>query len=255
MFLSYLLIDTEAKADRPRPGRDWIRNPYRVHQRLCMAFLSKERKEADPHFLDPFVPEEFQQPHEKSGQVHRSRDAAAGFLFRLDALPAMSPSRHVIAVQSATVPDWDYAFHNAPEFLAAKPKVVVFDPAFRTGDKFQFRLRANPTKRLRETSKLASGEAIDPKWAEKRVGLFREDEQQRWLEGKAGKGGFRLLGLRLIPEGNARATKEGRELTFVAVLFEGQLEVTDAKAFLDTWVSGVGSGKGMGFGMLSVAAG
>jgi len=257
MFLSYLLIDTEAKADRPRPGRNWIRNPYRVHQRLCMAFPSVVRKQRDPQFLDPFVPAEFQSmtEPESNAPVHRVRDAEAGLLFRVDALLATSPSRHVITVQSATLPDWEYALHNAPEFLAAKPKVVEFIPTFRIGEQLRFKLRANPTKRLRVTSKLSTGADIDPKWAEKRVGLFREEEQQRWLEGKSERCGFRLLGIRLISEGNTRAWKDKQELTFVSVLFEGQLEVTDAKAFLDTWVSGVGSGKGMGFGMLSVAAG
>ena len=50
MYLSCLLIDVGDDPDRPRPGRTWLRNIYHVHQRLCMAFPSRERMEADPPF-------------------------------------------------------------------------------------------------------------------------------------------------------------------------------------------------------------
>jgi len=215
MFLSRLVLNPMSREVR----RD-LANAYELHRTLMKAY-----------------------PHE------RDATGSAELLFRIE------PSRDgsmLVLVQSKKMPDWTLlADEYALEVQGPKSLQQV---RFHNGQRLQFRLRANPTKRLRESSKLATGTVIDPKWAEKRVGLFREDEQQQWLEAKAGKGGFRLLGLRLIPEGNTRAWKDKKELTFASVIFEGQREVTDAKVFLDTWVSGVGSGKGMGFGMLSVAA-
>ena len=82
MYISCLLIDVGDNPDRPRPGRLWLRNLYHVHQRLCMAFPSSSRKCGDPEFLAPFAPEDFGNQH-----VHVKREAASGFLFRIDPQP------------------------------------------------------------------------------------------------------------------------------------------------------------------------
>ena len=82
MYLSMLLIDAGTAPDRPRPGRLWLWNLYRVHQRLCMALPSAVRKSDDPDFLRPFKPEDFGTSEPK--QVHVARRTDAGFLFRID---------------------------------------------------------------------------------------------------------------------------------------------------------------------------
>lgn len=109
MFLSTLLIETGVNPDRPRPGRLWLRNLYRVHQRLCMAFPSVEQKDSDIEFLKPFDPAGF-------NHVHGPRTAEQAFLFRIDPQARSNPT---ILVQSALKPDWDYAFSNAGYLLAA----------------------------------------------------------------------------------------------------------------------------------------
>ena len=135
MFLSSLLIDVGTNPDRPRPGRLWLRNVYRVHQRLCMAFPYPATKANDPAFLKPYQPCGFRDPRpnycatnvvaeqappcalaEKS--VHVPRDGEHNFLFRIDPQPG---GRVVILVLSALHPDWDYAFHSAGHLLAAPP--------------------------------------------------------------------------------------------------------------------------------------
>jgi CRISPR system Cascade subunit CasE len=214
MFLSRLILNPMS-----REVRSDVANPYELHRTLMKAY-----------------------PHE------RKDGERAELLFRVEPVKAGSI---VVLVQSRKLPDWsllptDYAEIQGPKSLE--------HVRFHTGQRLQFRLRANPTKRLRETSKIADGTTVEAKWIDKRVGLFREEDQQNWFELKAKKCGFNLLGLRLVPEGNVRAWKGSQELTFVSVLFEGQLEVTDEAAFLDAWLSGIGSGKGMGFGMLSLAS-
>jgi CRISPR system Cascade subunit CasE len=267
VFLSYLLIDTAADPARLRPGRSWVRQPYRVHQRLCMAFPDGRRRVEDPHFLAPFNPSDFAQ------HVHTPRKADAGFLFRIDPLSGVVPSRHGISVQSAIKPDWDYAFHNAPEFLAAKPMVNPFNPSFAPDERLRFRLRANPTKKVASLSKadrLTGARERDGNTKNgRRLALLREDEQVAWLLHKGEQGGFRIPGewvaadndhrapnfrVDVIPEGWVRCGKDGHaDGRFYAVRFEGVLEVTDPDQFLRTVVDGIGSAKGFGFGLLSLA--
>lgn len=105
MYLSLLEIDA-----RSRIGRTWLANPYRVHQRLLMAF-----PDADP------------------GRV----------LFRIE--DEWTPPR--IIVQSEAEAEWDEAFGDFAA-LASPPRqrTLVIDVA--AGDVLRFRLRANPTKRL-----------------------------------------------------------------------------------------------------------
>jgi hypothetical protein len=77
-----------------------------------------------------------------------------------------------------------------------------------------FRLRANPTKRTGRS-------APAPDRVGKRVGLWREADQEGWLLRKAEAGGFRVTraGFRVIPEGKVVARKGGRSLHFQAVRF------------------------------------
>jgi CRISPR system Cascade subunit CasE len=42
-------------------------------------------------------------------------------------------------------------------------------------------------------------------------------------------------------------------MSFGSVLFEGELIVTDVKAFREALMQGIGSGKAYGFGLLSIA--
>jgi CRISPR system Cascade subunit CasE len=127
----------------------------------------------------------------------------------------------------------------------------------------QFRLRANPTKRLAR-----SADGRPDRLLGKRVQLLREDEQLGWLRRKAESGGFALLNVRtaqpaVVIEAQARAEQsqigwratkdaERRRLTFGSVLFEGRLRITEVGRFRETLATGIGSGKAYGFGLLSI---
>lgn len=105
MHLSLLEIDSRAHV-----ARTWLGNPYRVHQRLLMAF-----------------------PDSEPGRV----------LFRIE--NEWSPPR--IIVQAEAEADWDSAFRDLP-VLPSRPRQKPLDLAMSRGDVLRFRLRANPTKRL-----------------------------------------------------------------------------------------------------------
>ncbi|SPD75245.1 putative CRISPR-associated protein, Cse3 family [uncultured Desulfobacterium sp.] len=257
MYLSQLLIDTGTNPDRPRPGRLWLRNRYRIHQRLCMAFPSDPRKKSDPEFLAPYKPEDFPEQrhladqkkhevgHDALKQVHSPRNDKAGFLLRIDPLPN---GRAVIIVQSSIEPDWGYAFRNANYLLAAPPEVKPFEPRFSKGQCLRFRLAANPTRRLSKHSPDAKEESIG-----KRVPV-PTDQLIDWLARRAESAGFFVeRDATTIQTGYIYMNKNGKGQRLRSVLFDGLLRVTDTNAFLETLVRGIGAGKAFGFGLLSVA--
>ncbi len=247
MYLSTLLIDMGRDPDRPRPGRQWLRNLYRVHQRLCMAFPSSERKNDDPHFLKPFVPGDF-----ADKQVHIERARDAGFLFRVDPQPG---GRVVILVQSAIEPEWDYAFHNAGHLLAAAPEVKSFNPSFREGQRLRFRLMANPTRRLSPRSVGADGQPVRS-GVGKRVPV-PPVRLHEWLAGRAKSAGFAVGNDALsIQPGYVYVNKNcsGQGHCLHSVRYEGVLMVNDPARFKEALIAGIGTAKAFGFGLLSVAA-
>lgn len=127
MYHSHLLINTGDNPDRVdwKRTRAWLRNLYRVHQRLCMAFPDKDKAlagktetERYAEYCKPFAPFEvhkadpFRQADEDGStpDVHQPRSPDTGFLFRIDFPVIGSVRRPVIVVQSANRPDWDFAF-------------------------------------------------------------------------------------------------------------------------------------------------
>jgi CRISPR system Cascade subunit CasE len=247
MYLSCLLIDTGSNPDRPRPGRLWLRNHYHVHQRLCMAFPSAERKSDDEHFLKPFKPDDFAR-----GQVHVSRGRDTGSLFRVD---PQSDGRAVIIVQSAQEPDWEYAFHNAGYLLAAPPEVKSLELVYAEGQRLQFRLLANPTRRLSKNSLGADGQPIDAKDIGKRVPV-RDEQLIDWLTRQGKSSGFAtneddvLFQTGFIYFGKGQ-NGDGQRLR--SVRYDGVLTVTDPEKLRAAVAKGIGSGKAFGFGLLSIA--
>jgi len=148
-------------------------------------------------------------------------------------------------VQSERAPDWSFLRDEGPYLLrdvADNPAVKSFEPVFACGQRLLFRLRANPTV----------------KRDGKRRGLYREEEQRAWLERKARANGFSVLGVVVQREGIVggriyRAAEEVHALRLLAVRFDGVLRVDDPPRFLDALRCGIGSGKGLGFGLLSLA--
>ena len=240
MHLSCILVDTGLNPDRVRPGRAWLRNAYRVHQRLCMAFPSKERVEADAAFLQPFDVGDFAQGH-----VHVPRDHRAGFLYRVDPLPG---GRAAVLVQSSLEPDWDYAFSNADHLLAAPSQVRIWDPVFANGEALRFRLLANTVKRVSLKDSDRDGPRVP-------VAATRE-AMSEWLATRARRCGFSISAIDAIKPGLTHWSKgagTGTGVKIRTVLFEGALHVQDAQAFAGAVASGIGPSKAYGCGLISLA--
>lgn len=146
-----------------------------------------------------------------------------------------------ILVQSQFEPNWMYLENS--DLLLQSVQIKCFEPKFKAGQILAFRLLANPTKRLKQSGK--------------RVGIYNEERLHQWLERKAQMGGFNLLSVNMQKQGMLSGVKyqekEKHSLKHYGVLFEGELRVRDPQAFTYALRQGIGSGKGFGFGLLSVA--
>ena len=134
-----------------------------------------------------------------------------------------------------TEPNWQ----NLPSgYLKEIADVKPVDIKFIGNTVFAFRLRANPTV-MREG---------------KRRGLLNEEAQLQWLSRKGDIGGFKLLNASILQEPITDfCTASGQNAIFASVRFDGVLIVTDPLQFGTSFEHGVGSGKGVGFGLLSLA--
>lgn len=161
-------------------------------------------------------------------------------LFRLE---EQDGSLTVILIQSQHEPNFEPAFGNFM-VLDRTPEVKPFTLRLAEGDTLQFRLLANPTVKRDGT----------------RHGLLQAEEQQAWLERKLGQGGAGLVGCTMQSRG-LRTSKRGTvndenqpQPVHLAVLFEGLLVVQDPQSLANTVAKGIGSAKGFGFGLLSLAS-
>ena len=206
----------------------------------------------------PRVLREMEQPNEMHRTVMRAFGPARGesgarnefgVLFRVDASP--HSQKVTLYVQSEAEPDWQ-PLEDLRGYLLRTTDDVP-NPATRRMDSliesvsdsrvYSFVLRANPTKRRHDNGK--------------RVGLYNADELTEWLLRKGREGGFDATHLEIASEGVLRGLRFDGEkryrLRHNSVYFKGILMVSDEKAFRHTIVSGIGSGKAYGFGLLSLA--
>lgn len=165
-------------------------------------------------------------------------------LFRVDRNSTSEEA--YLLVQSEKKPDWQKA-ELLLDCLALPAESKHLDLKFDKGQVLYFRLQANPTVRRKMTDSEVS----------KRLGLLREEDQTTWLKRKGESGGFSILSCVTTAKEMLEETKAGNgtkhRLSLLSVRFEGVLKVEDREAFLKTIERGIGSAKGFGFGLLSLA--
>ena len=224
MFLHRIHLDPRNKEVR----RD-LADPYELHSTLCRAFSPGGLKCPEGEFLWRLEPE------------------------------VNSNGCPRVLVQSRSLPDWSrigikgwFAGDPDPAInLAVRLRLDSLSP----GQRFRFRLRANPCV-------TRNG---------KRLGLLGLSEQEVWLERKGrDQHGFRLprlesfgltgnpvdrIDVRVFQEQmlhGKRRYEGGSDIRVFSVLYDGILAVSDTGKFLSALRSGVGHGKAMGLGLMSV---
>lgn len=211
---------------RCREARRDLSDPYQLHSTLCRAFCAPDKK----------CPE---------GEI----------LWRLE--PETDPSgfpRILVQSQSAP-PDWTRIgvqgwLAQADPTIDLKARLKL--DSLKAGQRFRFRLRANPCV-------TRNG---------KRLGLLRLEEQEKWIERKGVQHGFSLPQLTSfdllaspqeridvrISQGQTLRGKQhaGNGIRIYSVLYDGILAVTEADKFRAALQRGIGHGKVMGLGLMSV---
>lgn len=221
MFLSRINLDP-----RCREARRDLSDPYQLHSTLCRAFRTPEQKCPEGEFLWRLEPE---------------------------SEPAGCPP---ILVQSRTIPDWSRIgvkgwLAKADQAIDLKDRLKL--DSLNVGQRFRFRLRANPCV-------TRNG---------KRLGLLRLEDQENWVERKEKLHGFSLpklvpfdlseltqkrVDIRISQEQMLRGNQHsGNAIRIFSVLYDGILTVTEPDRFRDALQTGIGHGKAMGLGLLSVA--
>ena len=196
-----------------RVARELLINPYRLHQAVYRAF-----------------------PDDND-------DGPGRVLYRIDENQRLGTIS--LLVQSEKRPDWSKA-DFIEDCLLEPVECKIYSPELQTGQALRFRVRANPTIKKK----------LDGKENGYRLGLLREEDQIKWLNRKAGESGFSVMSCRTSPEGmtyDDKSFKEQDKLRHFAVRFEGVLKITDKELFAETIKKGIGSAKGFGFGLLSLA--
>jgi CRISPR system Cascade subunit CasE len=165
----------------------------------------------------------------------------------------------VLYIQSNTRPDW----HRLSPGYAIRyddKKIDHLYTAIKNGDRLQFRLAANPTKRAGKSDD-GKERFRDPK-KRRRIDIRTEEGRIKWLARKGEECGFRLAQARISDDvvatevsterGSSFKHDNGR-VTLGSAVFTGVLEVTDADAFRNALAKGIGPGKAYGFGLMSIA--
>lgn len=221
MFLHRIHLDP-----RSREARRDLSDPYQLHSTLCRAFGNPDQK-----------------------------CPAGEFLWRLE--PETDPDGCPrVLVKSRKMPDWTAIgikgwLANADAAIDLKERLRL--DSLKVGQRYRFRLRANP-------SVTRNG---------KRLGLLKLEDQETWIERKAKRHGFSLprltsfdllessqqrVDVRISQEQIIRGEQHaGNGIRIYAVLYDGILTVTDPGIFRVALQTGIGHGKVMGLGLLSVA--
>jgi CRISPR system Cascade subunit CasE len=204
MYLSQLILNSRQSQVHRELG-----NAHKFHQRIMQAF-----------------------PDEESRKTPRKD---WHILFRQE------PDSDVVLVQSEIEPNWS----KLPDGYLAKPSEPkpfhLSESVLSAGSVFQFRLRANPSKRDKATGKT--------------VGFYKRPDQLAWLERQGDRCGFRLLSADVIPSPNVFGIKKkgAAPIRIATALFQGVLEVTAPEPLVSTVQHGLGRGKSYGCGLLSLA--
>ncbi len=220
MFLNRIHLDP-----RCREARRDLSDPYQLHSTLCRAFSPPDKKCAEGEFLWRLEPETDSRGYPR------------------------------ILVQSRNVPHWESIgikgwLDDADAAIDLKDRLDL--DSLVAGRRFRFRLRANPCV-------CRNG---------KRLGLLRLEEQENWLVRKGEGHGFSLprlssfnldgssptrVDVRVSQEQMFRGSQHsGNPIRIYSVLYDGVLSVTEPDKFRNTLQSGIGHGKVMGLGLLSV---
>ncbi|MBK3866256.1 type I-E CRISPR-associated protein Cas6/Cse3/CasE [Pseudomonas stutzeri] len=203
MYLTRLRLDPRSAQAR----RD-LADPYEMHRTLVRAFV-QDGERTPPRFL-----------------------------WRGE--PTSAWSEPVVLVQSEEAAQWS-SLEALPNYLKGAVEMLEWQPesSLRVGERFRFRLFANPTV-------TRNG---------KRLGLMAEDAQLAWLERQGARLGFSVEAALVAGSELLHSRKGNSRISLLRACFEGRLIVDDTDVLARAVRTGIGPGKAFGCGLLSLGRG
>lgn len=255
MYLSRLMLNP-----RSRRVQSEVRDPYQMHKTLAHGFpgLQKEQFEA------------------------------ARVLFRVEE----DKGFWRVLVQSKIAPDWS-TLEQIENYLQQPPDSKSWMPQLEIGQRLKFRLLVNPTYRASSTGPVRGAKGNAPRIGlyreAERLDWLRRQAEERGFTVPLGSITYHKIenrpvkfrgqeydelqlnqplvqvvdlndGLRFaLPPGTGQTapsktnSKPVSKPSFSAAQFDGVLTITDTAKFVSAVENGIGSAKGFGFGLLSLA--
>lgn len=239
---------------------------------LTRAYLNPRRDGAQKLLASPHkmhaaalacFPEQPVAPPSESGRV----------LWRLD---PDNPHRPVLWIVSPTRPDLTHIIEAAgwPHADTPQWESRPYEPLLQrlaAGQRYAFRLAANPTRSIPSERPAATGplQSPEPRTRGRRVPHATVSQQIDWLTRRSENAGFRLLPspaflpgtseqatqVQVKERGTARFSKEKgkRQVAIVRTTYVGALEVTDPGALREILCHGLGHARAYGCGLLTLA--
>lgn len=170
--------------------------------------------------------------------VREATDTPPRILWRVE--PAAAWNDPVVLVQSEEAGQWA-ALEALPNYLKSPVEHREWQPDeyIQDGERLRFRLFANPTVTR----------------AGKRIGLMGEDAQLAWLTRQGERLGFTVEAALVTDSELLRSRKGDSRISLLKACFEGRLAVSDATALVQAVRNGIGPGKALGCGLLSLGRG
>lgn len=165
-------------------------------------------------------------------------------LWRVDRLR----NEYCILILSEDEPEFSkFNLQFEPYSVATKPYDSLLN-RISTGDKWHFRITANPTKSLSNN---------DTKKRGKVVAHTTIEYQKKWLTEKSVKNGFTITEdtFDVVQSSWKHFYKKNnnKPVSILSVTYEGILTISDVESFKTALINGIGRGKAYGMGLLTIA--
>lgn len=184
-------------------------------------------------------------PKNSEAQNNKTRDIKT-FLYRIEKTEKGQYAN--VLIQSMIKPTQN----DNIELLAVRDLAVSVQPE----QTLRFRLRANPTKEIKDECKGKIVRNGTEYTRGVRVPLIREEEQQTWLQRRLETAAdLKSLVVQKELPLHFHKTKTNNRGKIQTILFDGLLVVKDSNALIELMQKGIGRATSFGCGLLSLASG
>lgn len=214
-----------------REARRLLASPQSLHAAVCASIRVAESDASDPFGVAPLT-----------SAKHR-------LLWRVDD----DGRRAVLYVVSPSLLDFTHMAEQAGWSDNASWETRPYSPfldALAVGQRWHFRLMANPVRNVR------TGDAA----RSKRVGHVTVDQQRNWLIRRSAAWGVEIPNVEDEPQvtvdqrGHLGFRHDGSKLSLSVARFDGTIEVRDPVKLVSVLVNGIGHAKAYGCGLMTLAS-